>query len=65
MEGGGGQSLSVSGSVQKAWRGTAALEVRPGAEERAYVIQTEDKSSMGQYKTLKQIKDTDTLAIPA
>lgn len=47
MEGGGGQSLSVSGSVQKAWRGTAALEVRPGTEQRAYVIQTEDKSSVG------------------
>ncbi len=36
VEGGGGRSLSVSGSVQKAWTDTAALGERPVKEERAY-----------------------------
>lgn len=33
VEAGGGQSLSVSESVQRAWTGTAALEEKPVREE--------------------------------
>lgn len=36
VEAGGGQPLSVSESVQKAWTGTAALGERPVIEERAH-----------------------------
>lgn len=38
MEAGGGQPLSVSGSVHTAWTGTVALEVRPVKEGDASVI---------------------------
>lgn len=36
VEAGGGQPLSVSESVQKAWRGTVALGEKPVKEERAH-----------------------------
>lgn len=36
VEAGGGQPLSVSESVQKAWTGTAALGERPVKEESEY-----------------------------
>lgn len=39
VEAGGGQSRSVSGSVQKAWTGTAGLEARPVKGKKAYIIQ--------------------------
>lgn len=38
VEAGGGQPLSVSESVQKAWTGTAALGERPLREEGKHTV---------------------------